>query len=87
MMREVQLPLNGEKRKNLYSMMLGLNKNNKLTFGELQELCLKRGYLTKEGKLIENVKKIQAILDKCNIEELNKLFKEIEERIDQLGRY
>ena len=50
MMGKVRLPADKQRRRNLYSMMLSLNKNNKLTFEELENLCLERGYLTKEGE-------------------------------------
>lgn len=45
---KVKMPADMQKRKNLYSMMLSLNKNNGLTFEELEGLCIKRGYLVKE---------------------------------------
>ena len=49
-MGEVKLPSDDGKRRNIYSVMLGLHQNHNLTFNELEELCLKRGYLTKKER-------------------------------------
>lgn len=42
------IKLQKKNRREIYSLMLGLPSDNYLTFKELEEICIKRGYLTKE---------------------------------------
>jgi len=49
-MSVIILPVKEEQRIILYCKMLGLPVNNRLTYEELEYLCLKRGYLSIEKK-------------------------------------
>jgi len=52
-MNKITLPKDMRRRMILYSKMLDLGKNNSLTFKELEELCIKRGYLSVEKEVQE----------------------------------